>query len=635
MNQAERRNLAATYAEGAGLWSPPEDLTVDEWADKYRRLPKGMSAEAGLWRTSRAPYMREPMRAFTDPRVEEITVVAGSQVGKSELELNIILYIIDQDPGTILYIQPRKEDARSFSNLRVAPAIRDCEKVAGRVRDAKRRGEKASATILQKAFPGGMLTLVGSHSASDLSSQPVRYVLGDELDRWAESAGRDGNPWELAVNRQTTFYNRKRVAVSTPTVKNASQIEYLYRNGTQERWKTECPHCREFHEIRFRDIKFSAERYKVAGKYAFRVHMEGWKCPGCGWITPEHEAKKAPAKWIPEHPEALESNRSRSFWLTGFASPWRSWETVVKKFYKAQNDPEKLKVWKNTDCGELWELRDVSMDEETLIKRAEEYPEAADLPGNPGEGPLVLTCGVDCQRSYLQYEIVGWGRYGESWGIRTGVIPGEPNSKEAWEKLDSIVSRGYRFANGRGLRVAMTCVDSGDGVYTNDIALRCKQREGMCVFAVKGSGVQGKSFISPPTKQPIDKDKRRTYYLYSIGVSAGKSVIMKSVQAQEPGPGYMHFPSDESRGYDLNFYSQLLSEHEVAEGNSAKWVKLPGKERNEALDIRNYAMAAVRIINPDFDACERALRAEPREKKSANKEKKPRKRSSLRDQMGD
>ena len=85
-------------------FKPPENLTVDQWADKYRRLSPESSAEAGPWRTKRTPYLAEPMKAFTDPRVRKIVMVAASQVGKSELEMNIIGYIIDQDPGITLKV---------------------------------------------------------------------------------------------------------------------------------------------------------------------------------------------------------------------------------------------------------------------------------------------------------------------------------------------------------------------------------------------------------------------------------------------------------------------------------------------------------------------------------------------------
>lgn len=174
--------LNTAIAGAVKRFAPPESLTVDEWADKHRRLSPESSAEAGPWRTKRTPYLEEPMRAFTDPKVHKIVMVAASQVGKSELELNIIGYIIDQDPGSILYVHPTIDDARKFSRLRVAPMIRDSKPLKAKVHDVK--AKDSGNTILQKSFPGGMLTLTGSNSASALASTPARYIIGDERDRW-------------------------------------------------------------------------------------------------------------------------------------------------------------------------------------------------------------------------------------------------------------------------------------------------------------------------------------------------------------------------------------------------------------------------------------------------------------------
>ena len=175
--------LNTAIAGAVKRFAPPESLTVDEWADKHRRLSPESSAEAGPWRTKRTPYLEEPMRAFTDPKVHKIVMVAASQVGKSELELNIIGYIIDRDPGSILYVHPTIDDARKFSRLRVAPMIRDSKPLKAKVHDVK--AKDSGNTILQKSFPGGMLTLTGSNSASALASTPARYIIGDERDRWA------------------------------------------------------------------------------------------------------------------------------------------------------------------------------------------------------------------------------------------------------------------------------------------------------------------------------------------------------------------------------------------------------------------------------------------------------------------
>ncbi len=578
-----RQSIARLYADAASLWAPPEDLTVDQWADKYRRLDAGLAAESGQWRTSRTPYMAEPMRAFTDPRVEEITVVSPSQVGKSELELNCINYIIDQDPGTILYVHPSKEDAREFSRLRLEPNLKATPKIRDCVRDVKQVGRTASATILMKSFPGGLLSMVGANSASGLSSKPIRYLIADELDRWAATAGRDGNPWELAKKRQATFFNRKRIAVSTPTIKGASQIEFLYFRGTQERWKTQCPHCGEFHEIRFADIRFKSTCRTIAGRPSWEVEVQGWRCPGCAGMVDEMVAKNQPSRWEAGNPSAIVGNKARSFWLNGFVSPWASWVSICKQFCEAKDDPARLQVFKNTTLGELWELRQTAADEHTMMKRAEEYPSNADLPGDAGHtGPLLLTCGVDCQHTYLQYEIVGWGRGGESWGIQAGYIQGSPGDDAAWAKLDEIISRPYRFTNGRGLRVALTFVDSGDGNYTNEIATRTRTRQGMNVYAIKGDGRMGKPYINPPSKQAIAQNKAVTYWLYVLGVNAGKAAIMQSVSVESPGVNFMHLPKGDERGYNVKWYAGLLSEVPVTRGNTIAWEKLPGHERNEA-----------------------------------------------------
>ena len=247
------------------------------------------------------------MDAFTDPKVSKLTLVASSQVGKSELELNIIGYIIDQDPGSILYIQPTVDDAKKFSRLRIAPMIRDSHSLRRKVADVKSRD--SGNTMLQKSFPGGMLTIVGSQSPSALASTPARYVLGDEIDRWALSAGTEGDPWELAKARTTTFYNAKLLAVSTPTIKGFSRIEKLYNDGTQERWCSRCPDCGEWNDILFDNIKFDFDVIKVGRTKTYVVNSVLWCCPSCGCVHTEKEMRAQPAKWIAFNPAAYEHGR--------------------------------------------------------------------------------------------------------------------------------------------------------------------------------------------------------------------------------------------------------------------------------------------------------------------------------------
>lgn len=605
------RPVDRTFSRAFANYTPPADLTVSEWAAEHRVLSRESSAEAGPWRNERTPYMVEPMNAFSDPRVREISVVAMSQVGKSEMELNIIGYIIDQDPGSVLYIQPNLDDAKKFSRLRIAPMIRDCDTLRAKVSEVRSRD--AGNTVLQKTFPGGMLTMVGSQSPSALASTPARYVLGDEVDRWALSAGSEGDPWALAAARTTTFYNAKMVAVSTPTIKGYSRIEKLFLDGTQERWCSQCPSCGEWHNITFDDIKFDFDTTGSGRRKSYTLHSVHWCCPSCGCLHTEAEMRAQPARWIAENPGAIERGR-RSFWVNAFSSPWRSWDKIVLKFLEVRNDPEELKVFYNTVLGELWEDRGDLEDEDTMLARREDYGTRED--GTPVElpdGVLVLTCGVDTQDDRLEYEVVGHGHYGETWGIKKGIIMGDPNYDEPWERLDEVVSHVYKFRNGRGLTVSMTCVDSG-GHKTQSVYMQTRARLQRRIFAIKGQGGDGIPYTKPPSKVKIvvgGKTVGQTW-LYSIGVDAGKAAIMAALKVQEAGPKYCHFPRDNDRGYDLTFFSGLLSEKLVMKTERGRtrwaWEKLKGHERNEALDCRNYALAAFRILDPDLDAVERRLR---------------------------
>ena len=585
----------------AGM-KPPENLTVTEWAEKRRRLSMESSAEPGPWRTTRTPYLREPMNAFTDPRVRRIVMASASQVGKSELELNIIGYIIDEDPGSILFVHPTTIDAKEFSKLRIAPEIRDCPTLRRKVAAPKSRD--SGNTVLQKTYPGGILTLCGSTEAHALASKPIRYVLGDERDRWATSAGNEGDPWGLAMARQTTFYNAKAVEVSTPTVKNASAIADSYAEGTMERWKSKCPHCGEYHEIQWKDIRYEYETEEINKKKTYKVTSIMYVCPGCAAVSDEVTMKRQPARWEADNPDAY-AQGVRSFWLNAFVSQWASWESIILKFLNAVGNSRKLQVVYNTCFGELWEDRGDLEDEDSLMARREEY--LAELP----DGVLVLTAGVDTQDNRMEYEVVGHGHFGETWGIEKGVVMGRPDDDATWTKLDEVLfDRVFYFADGLGLRPSMSFVDEG-GHFTQDVRRQCRARIGKKVFCIKGMPGPDKPYTAPPKQMKIIVNQKAvgTCWQYQIGVDSGKVMIMDNLAVKTPGSKFCHFPKRDD--YGTGYFAGLLSErleYDAEKKQPWVWKKIPGQERNEALDCRNYALAAFKALPKNLDAIDRQLK---------------------------
>ncbi|KEQ22319.1 phage terminase large subunit family protein [Paenibacillus tyrfis] len=578
--------------------APPPKLTISEWADQFRRLSSETAAEPGQWRTDRAPYQREPMDSITDPRIEKVVLMWSSQVGKSEIINNTIGYFIDIDPGPLLMIQPTIDIAQDYSKRRISPMIKDTEVLSQKVADSKTRD--LNNTILMKVFPGGFLAMAGANSPAGLASRPIRILLCDEVDRYPDSAGSEGDPISLGEKRTVTFWNRKKLFVSTPTIKGASRIEQEYEMGTQEKWSIECPSCGAYHPIVLRDIRFDHEVHETGGRKIYQVYDIWWRCPSCFQDFDEYTMKRQPAKWIAENPVALE-NRVRSFWLNAFVSPWYSWKQIIQEFLESKNDPEKLKVFMNTVLGESWEDRGEQMEEDVLLKRREDYG-PTELP----DGVLLLTAGVDTQDDRLEYEIVGWGHGHESWGIEYGVIIGKPDDSKTWQQLDDVLDKVYRFEDGKGLKVACSCIDSG-GHFTTEVYKYSKRNEHRRMIAIKGQGGPGIPLI-----HKISRNNKENAIVVILGVDDGKSSIYSAVKVKEPGPKYCHFPIGDSRGYDRFYFQGLLSEKLVPRKKNGvtrySWEKISSSARNEALDTRNYATAAREMLKPNYDALERRLK---------------------------
>ena len=594
------------------MFRPPKLQSVSEWADCYRVLVTESSAEPGRWRTDRAPYQREIMDAFTQPGIWQIVIMASAQVGKTELELNMMGRAIDLDPGPMLFVQPTDGFAEDFSKRRVAPMIRACAALQKKVYEAKSRD--AGNTITMKTFPGGSVAFTGANSPTELAGRPVRYIFMDEIDRFPASAGTEGDPLELAERRTDTYKNnRKIVKTSTPTIKGASKIERAYLTGTQEEWHTQCPHCHNFSYIRFENILFDKQEYKDEnGEKNFHVRNARWKCPICERETGEYDTKRCPAKWVPKNPEAIEAG-IRSFRLNAFMSPWSDWTDIGRSFLKAKDDPELLKVFVNTILGETWEVRDRSGKPEELHARREIYD--AEVP----TGVLVLTMGIDTQDNRLEYEVVGWDRDEQSWGISRGVIPGRADAQGVWNEVDELMTREWKLANGMALRVMAAFIDSG-GHFTSDVYKECAKRfrAGRKIFPIKGEPGEGKEYVRMMKKDSSGSGTPK----FMISVDSGKEAIMFSTTIKEPGKGYMHFPKDYQCGYDLEYFKGLCSEKMVLRRrngqNVATWEKI--YERNEPLDCRNYARAAYHFFRWPFDKLERTISGETEEEKYITKD---------------
>jgi phage terminase large subunit GpA-like protein len=597
----------ARLNKSLSVWKPPPRLTVSEWSEAHRILSSESSARAGMFRLTLAPYQEEPMNSVHDPVVQSVCLMWASQTGKTECVNNIVGYFMSQDPSPMLCLQPTLDMAETWSKDRLSPMIRDTPTLKGLVSDPKTR--ESGNTMLHKRFLGGHITIAGANSPASLAARPIRVLLCDEVDRYPASAGSEGDPVSLAERRTDTFPNAVIIKTSTPTIKDLSKVENEYLQSDQRKWFVPCPKCDEFQVLTFRHIIFEKEKPEDATLRCEHCKKE---------LTDEDRVKMVGlGEWRP----TAEFIGKRGYWLNGMNSifpPKRGFKNrlhqAVAGFLESKRrGTEGLKTWVNTFCAEPWEEVDDVIEGHFLMARREVYEE---LPPEV----LLLTAGVDVQADRLECEVVGWGVDEESWGVEYRVIYGDPSQPHVWNDLDEHLTARWPTEDGRELTVAACCIDSG--YLTKSVYDYVAKYQFRGVYAVKGVGGFGKPLVARPTKSSV-----REVRLFIIGTDTAKDTLYSRLKIRDTGFGYCHFPST----YDEKYFDQLTSEKCVIETKRGqrvrKWIVKEGF-RNEALDVRNYAMAAMIILNPNWTR----LRFKAEKKDDASEsgdEEKTRSRSKL------
>ena len=512
------------------------------------------------------------MDALNDPGVESITWMSSSQVGKTEVLLNIIGYFIDNDPSPILVIQPtQKPMAEDFSKDRLSTMLRDTICLHGKVNE---KSKKTGNTILHKSFPGGHVTMAGANSPSNLASRPIRVLLADEIDRYPLSAGTEGDPLSLGEKRTTTFWNRKIVRTSTPTIGGQSRIEASFKEGDQRHYEVPCPHCGEYQRLKWSNIVFDKNEDKTPDLDS--VHYECSKCK-----APIEEVEKRrmliDGEWVASKPFTGHA----SFHISALYSPWMTWRQIVKEWSEARGDHERMKVWTNTVLGETFREEAKEVSHSKLLSRKETYSVPDEV--------LVAVSVADIQEDRIEALVMGYGLGEQSWPLEHRIFRGDPTQPDVWDDFRGwLATRKYEKDSGEVLTVAAAGVDSG--FLTNMVYEFVNRTKGR-IFALKGVGGE-RPIVTPPSRT-------QKVPIYSVGVDAAKDIIFSRLEIKE-GPGACHF----AQWCDEEFFLQLTAEKAVIKKRRGfeyrEWQKI--RPRNEILDLYVYSLAVLYILNPVWEA---------------------------------
>jgi phage terminase large subunit GpA-like protein len=531
--------------------------------------------------------------SVSDP-CESVTIMKGAQIGGTQVAVNWVGYIIEHAPAPVLFYLPTREVAQQVSQTRIDPMFEGTPSLRGRV-SATRSRDKRNTTF-RKAFLGGELLMRGANAPAAFRNISARFIVGDDLDGWPGEVGTEGDPVELIQKRATTYPNHKFLWNSTPTYRGLSRISDLYDEGDQRRYFIPCPHCGHMDFL-----TWSGYRDHVSKRDPGHHHIH-WEPDHpetahmvCGSCTKpvDEEAKTemfARGEWRALEPEP---GRQPSYHISGLYSPngWASWTKQADKFRKATHNRLQLKVFVNTDLAETYEERGLGAEPESLLDRLEEYP--APVPDGVG----ILVCSIDVQGDRLEAKVKGFGADLESWLIHWEPIPGDPARDDVYFKAHEFLRRTWRHASGRELRIECTTIDSHP--HAEQVYKFCSAHRSQMVFAVRGGNLTGLPIVQRPTRNNAYRIP-----LYTLCTDTAKEQIYARLEIPlpEPGvpaPGCMHFPK--APWMDKEYADQLTAEKGIwkyvkGTGMVRKWFKK--RQRNEALDLEVYCLAALHILGP-------------------------------------
>lgn len=586
---------------------PPPRRSADEWADAKRRLPDD-AEERGPWRTDRVPYMRAIMRAFSDPGVEKIVAVMGSQMGKTEVLFNILGHRFDEGPRVpALYIGPTQKQVRSISTDRIRKLLRSTPSLWSLLETGQRD------STYEKFIADTRLGFAWAGSATELASHPAGLVLVDEVDRMGADVDGEGDPVTLAEARTITFSSRKIGVFTTPTVEGASRGWALLEEGTLEFWSWACLHCAERFVPRLELLRWPKDATPDQARAAARV-----VCPHCGaeHADADHAALNAGGAWLrhrklPEDADeaskrgavwgvyavdpAPAPNRVRSFWVSGLASPFpagASFGSRAAGYVRAtrSNSQERIQAVVNTAFGELYRVEGEAPPWELVASLRRDY-----APRTLPIGVQLVTLGADVQKRGVYYVARGWGYNLGSWLLEHGFIVGDTEFDQVWLLVSRTLAQRYGE-----LAIARAFIDSGyrpgDKERRPEHAVyRFANRHHGLVYATKGHDVLDR----PMKANDIDvtlggRLLKGGLKLWHLNTDYLKSTIYSRLRwpEGEAGEWTLH------RDADMDYCRQLVSEQILVTSSGRRvWMR---KHENHYLDAEMNALAAAMSLQAEM-----------------------------------
>jgi len=624
------------------------------WAENNIYLTSDMSRYQGPFKYDVSPYSREIIDCLSpDSPVQMASVMKCAQSGFTMgVIMPALCYIISEAPNNVLFMAGDKELAKNSVRTRLDPMIQNAG-MAHLLRPnvIRKKNQRTGNTDFSKEFAGGQLIVEGTQNADKMRQFSVKYIFADDWEAAPTKDKDEGSIRKLVEGRATSFGNMAKIFyISTPAVKQTSNIEPVYELGDQRKWHWKCPHCEKFIPVEWRvevgKNKFAGIKYEILedGKLdESSVHYQCQQCGGKIHDRDKHQLNLA-GKWIPTAVPARPY--FRSYYMNALIIPpgFTSWIDLVYEWIEAnpQNAPkdlDKLKTFMNIRLGQTWVETGESPRVTELMKNTRSYLPATvpditcEEDGNGDIVLLTLACDLNGimesgqEDVRLDWEVVAHSSTGVTYSVDQGSIGtfkrdrdktrkekeqdldrerwtanhNMPNS--IWPELRFLLEKEWYCENGNTRNITISGVDTG--FCTNLCNDFIDRNDDLLVVGIKGEAE--KDFRTTQKDTPRVRQSRKESFLYILQSNELKDEMAAFMKLQKGNdehmpPGFMNFPQPTDGKYTMaGYFSQFESEHRIEDTKRGKivgfkWEKRNSQVQNHFWDVKIYNHALTYIM---------------------------------------
>jgi phage terminase large subunit GpA-like protein len=261
-----------------------------DWVEENIILPDGVSRYKGPFSYNISPYAKEIVnRIASDDPARVVSIMKCAQIGLTQgLIIPGMAYIIAEDAYPILFMAGDKELAKTSIRERFDP-IMQSSGLQGLIRPSviRAKNQRTGDTDFSKEYAGGRMTVEGTNNVTKMRQISVKHIFADDWEAAPRNDKNEGSLRKLMEGRQTSYGNMaKTYFISTPTIKQTSNIEPVYLLGDQRKWHWTCPHCNGLIDLRWRvekeDGTFAGIVYDLDEEGHLINSSVRYRCQLCG-----------------------------------------------------------------------------------------------------------------------------------------------------------------------------------------------------------------------------------------------------------------------------------------------------------------------------------------------------------------